>query len=134
MIATADAPNVAADEVELVVLSTGEILAEVGEDLSALAASVTLEPPFRAHGVRREGGIWVVAASRIRTVALADDPGGDSVEVAWDGMERTVRIDGAPTLAGIPALERLGALRSATYVVTASRLAGRVWEVSVAPL
>jgi hypothetical protein len=45
-----------------------------------------------------------------------------------------VRIDGAPTLAGVPELEQLGGERHAAYVVTASRLAGATWEVFVAPL
>ena len=66
--------------------------------------------------------------------ALVDDPGGSSVELAWDGRERSVRIDGEPTLAGVPELERLGAERHATYVVTAARLDGSIWEVFVAPL
>ena len=65
---------------------------------------------------------------------LADDPGGDAVELAWDGRERSVRIDGAPRLAGVPELERLGAERHAAFVVTASRLRGSTWEVFVAPL
>ena len=76
----------------------------------------------------------MVGASRIRTVALVDDPGGSSVELAWDGRERSVRIDGGPTLAGVPELERLGSERHATYVVTAARLEGSIWEVFVAPL
>ena len=46
------------------------------------------------------------------------------MELAWDGRERSVRIDGEPTLAGVPELERLGAERHATYVVTAARLDG----------
>ncbi len=45
-----------------------------------------------------------------------------------------MRIDGVPTLAGVPALERLAAERHRTYVVTAARLAGDVWEVAVSPL
>ena len=56
------------------------------------------------------------------------------MELAWDGRERSVRIDGEPTLAGVPELERLGAERHATYVVTAARLDGSTWEVFVAPL
>ena len=63
-----------------------------------------------------------------------EDPGGDAVELAWDGSERTVRIDGEPTLAGVPELERLGASRHRAYVVTATRLVGSSWEVAVAPL
>jgi YD repeat-containing protein len=71
---------------------------------------------------------------RIETVTLADDPGGDALELAWDGRERSVRIDDAPTLAGVPELERLGAARHRAYVVTATRLVGSEWEVAVAPL
>ena len=90
--------------------------------------------PYRARAVRRDEGMWVVAVRRIETVELSDDPGGDFVELAWDGVERTVRIDGEPTLAGVPELERLGSARGRAYVVTASRLDGAVWEVSVALL
>ena len=87
-----------------------------------------------AHAVRRNGSVWAVALRAIDTVELADDPGGAFVELAWDGVERSVRIDGAPTLAGVPELERLGAERHAAYVVTASRLVDSVWEVGVVPL
>ena len=45
-----------------------------------------------------------------------------------------MRIDGKPTLAGVPELERLGASRHRAYVVTAMRLVGSSWEVAVAPL
>jgi hypothetical protein len=34
----------------------------------------------------------------------------------------------------VPELERLGSERHTTYVVTAARLEGPVWEVFVAPL
>ena len=56
------------------------------------------------------------------------------MELVWDGAERSVRIDGEPTLSGVPELERLGAARHATYVVTAARLLGPVWEIAVAAL
>jgi hypothetical protein len=134
-VATVDAPLVEGDEMTFVVLEGGAVVSEDGVgDPAALESSVALAPPFRAEAVRRDGGIWVVGATRIRTAVLADDPGGDRVEIAWDGTERSVRIDGTPTLAGVPDLERLGASRSPAYVVTAWRLVGSVWEVSVAPL
>ena len=134
-VATLEAPDLAGDEVWFVVLGDGQVVTEEGDaDPSRLRGAVTVEPPFRAHAVRRNGGLWVVGARRIQTVELAGDPGGDAVELAWDGNERTVRIDGSPTLAGVPELERLGAARHRTYVVTAARLAGPVWEVSIAAL
>ena len=135
LVATLDGPELAGDEAWFVVLDDGRVVAEEGDaDPARLTEAVTLPPPFRVHAVRRDRGVWVVAAKRIHTAALSDDPGGDTVELAWDGIERTVRIDGEPTLAGVPELERLGAARHPTYVVRAARLDGAVWDVSVAPL
>jgi hypothetical protein len=135
VVVSVDVPELAGDEVEFVALRDGRIVREEGDaDPSPLVRAVTLATPFRARGIRRDGGLWVVAARGIETVELRDDPGGDSVELAWDGVERSVRIDGVPTLAGVPELERLATGRHRAYVVTAGRLAGSVWEVSIAPL
>lgn len=135
VVATVDAPGLAGSETWFVVPEAGEIVEEEGDaDPSAFVPAIALAAPFRAHAVRRDGGLWVVAARRIATCVLSDDPGGEAVVVAWDGAERTVLIDGAPTLAGVPELERLGVSRHAAYVVEATRLAGALWEVSVAPL
>lgn len=108
--------------------------AEPGFDPAPLAAAVALAPPFRAEAVRRADRRWAVGARGIETVDLIVDPGGEHVELAWDGRERSVRIDDSPTLGSVPELERLGAARSPTYVVTATRLQGRTWEVAVTPL
>jgi hypothetical protein len=105
-----------------------------GFDPAPFAAAVALAPPFRAEAVRRADRRWSVGARRIETVDLATDPGGEHVELVWDGQERSVRIDDSPTLASVPELERLGAARSSAYVVTATRLVGRTWEVAVTPL
>jgi hypothetical protein len=130
-----DAPELEGDEAWFVTLESGKILLEAGDaDVWRLAGAIATERPFRAHAVRRAGSLWAVAARRIETIDLVDDPGGDAIEVSWDGVERSVRIDGRPTLVGLPALERLGRARHATYVVTAARLAGATWEVAVAPL
>ena len=65
---------------------------------------------------------------------LVGNPGGDTIELAWTGRERTVRIDGSPTFGGVPELERLGSRRHAAFVVTAARIDGSTWEVAVTPL
>jgi hypothetical protein len=123
------------DEVWFVVLADGTVVGEGGDaDPASFGAAVSVAPPFRAHAVRRAGTTWAVAARRIETAELDDDPTGDEIEIAWDGAERSVRIDGEPTLRGVPALERLAAARHLTYVVTAARLAGEVWEIAVSPL
>ena len=135
LVATVDAPELDGEEAWFVVLDDDRIVVEdTTADLSALRSAVALAPPFRAHAVRRGGSLWVVGARRIETVTLVDDPGGDAVELAWNGTERTVRIDGEPTLAGVPELEALGGSRHRTYVVTATRLVGPEWEVAIAPL
>ena len=127
--------DVEGDEVWFVALDDRRIVHEDGAAAAgALAAAITIDAPFRAHGVRRAGRLWAVAARRIETVELDEDPGGDAIELSWDGDERAVRVDGGPTLAGVPELERLGATRYATYVVTANRLEGSTWEVVVAAL
>ena len=135
LVTTVEAPGLDGEEAWFLVLDDDRLVIEHGgADPSALTSAVTLAAPFRAHAVRRDGNLWVVGARRIETVTLDHDPGGDAVELAWDGNERTVRIDGEPTLAGVPELERLGASRHQAYVVTATRLVGSDWEVAVAPL
>ena len=132
---TVQAPEVAGDELWLVALPDGRIVVEEGDgDGTRLAEALELQRPFRARAVRREGAGWVVAGRRLETVELVDDPGGDAIEVAWTGEERTVRIDGSPTLAGVPELEWLGSGRHRAFVVTAARLDGTTWEVAVTPL
>jgi hypothetical protein len=125
------------DEVWIVALPQERVLVEEGPpdaEAATLARGIELDRPFRARAVRRGESTWVVAARRIETTELALDPGGTEVEVAFDGTERSVRVDGEPTLASIPELEALGARRAGAYVVRARRLEGRTWEVEVAAL
>ena len=130
------APAADGDEQRFVVLDDQRVVGEngTGDDAGTIAVHIAAATPFRARAVRREGTLWAVAVRRIETVELEPDPGGSFVELVWDGVERSVRIDGEPTLTGVPVLERIGAARSATYVVTAERLAGSTWEIAVAPL
>lgn len=134
-VATLELPEAVGDETWFVVLENGLVVAEAGNaDPAPFRSATALDPPFRAHAVRRDGATWAVAARGIETLELADDPGGDEIEIAWDGSERSVRIDGEPTLSGVTALERLGAERHRTYVVRAARVSGSTWEVAVSPL
>jgi hypothetical protein len=134
-VVTVETDGVTGDERAFVALADGRVVAEDDAGgATAIASRISMPRPYRARAVRRDEGVWVVGVRRIETVELSDDPGGGFVELAWDGVERTVRIDGEPTLAGAPELERLGSARGRAYVVTASRLDGAVWEVSVALL
>jgi hypothetical protein len=126
--------DAAGSEAWFVALADGSLVVEEGDtDPESFREALPLAPPFRAHAVRRNGRTWAVAARRIETVEL-EAPAADEIEIAWDGAERTVRIDGEPTLGGVPALERLAAERHLTYVVTAARLVGTTWEIAVSPL
>lgn len=125
------------DAASFVVLGDGTVVLEEGDprlDPAPLAAVLHLDPPFRADAVRRGDRVWALGARRIETLELADDPGGREIELVWDGFERSVVIDGSPTLAGVPALDRLAAARYRAYVASAVRVSGATWEVSIVPL
>jgi hypothetical protein len=128
-IVTASAPGLAGDELEFVVADGVALDAA----FAPLAAAVPLEPPFRAHAVRR-GERWAVAARRIDVVELAPAPPGDELVLSFDGRDRIVELDGMPDFRPLPELERLGAARYDAYVVRATRLDRAHWEVSVSPL
>ena len=134
-VVTVLAPDLAGDEVWLVALRDGRVVVDDGAaDAGVIVPLLDRDAPYRAHAVRRDERVWTVAVRGIETIELARDPGGSFVELAWDGTERSVRIDGEPTLAGVPELERLAAERHAAYVVTAARLVDDVWEIGVTPL
>jgi hypothetical protein len=125
------------ESASFVVLGGGTVVLEEGDprlDPAPLAAALALEPPFRAEAVRRGDRMWALGARRIETLELDDDPGGREIELVWDGFERSVTIDGSPTLAGVPELDRLAASRYRAYVASAARLLGSTWEVSIVPL
>jgi hypothetical protein len=128
-VAAVEAPGLGGDERDFVLLADGTL---IGEDEDApLAEALGLEPPFRAQAVRRGGDLWAVAANRITVVELEDDPGGDTVDLAMRGGERTLLVDGARTFGSIPALERL---LTGDGAVHAERLDEALWEVGVARL
>jgi len=138
-VATVEVPGAAGEQATFVGLPDGTLLIEHGEeglDASPLAEALEeqLTPPYRAQAVRRAGDVWVVAGRAIEVIELGDDPGGDEIELVWNGAERTARVDGSATFGGVPALERLGAERFDTYVVRAARLDEHLWEVWVSPL
>ena len=63
-------------------------------------------------------------------VALPE-PGGDEVELALRGEERTLVVDGMREFGTVPELETLA---TGDAVIRAARLDGNLWEVRVDPL
>jgi hypothetical protein len=127
-----------ADRVRFVVLTDGTVVAEEGpaDGLAALvaAAAAELSPPYRAEAVRREPGLWAVAANAIEVSTLPAATPGKDIVFSVQANERLLRVDDLPDFTSLPAIEALGAGCGTAFVVQASRLAGNLWEVKVEPL
>jgi hypothetical protein len=132
-VVTTDAPDVAGANVRFVALPDGSLLVEEGDgDLTALADAIEQEVkrPYRAIAIRGGQTQWSVAGHGLRVVELSE-PGGDEVELALNGDERTLVIDGSRAFGTLPELE---ALAKGDAVIRAARLDGNLWEVRVDPL
>jgi hypothetical protein len=137
-VVTAEAPDVAGNEVDFVTLPDGSLLVEEVESNAALdplaqAVESELAPPYRAQAVRQTDQLWAVSAVRIQVAKLATD--GDVIELTQTSDGKAVRVDGMPVFGSIPELERLGeAAAGSAYAVHAERLDADLWEVRVAAL
>ena len=137
--AVAEAPDLEGDAVEFVVLPDRSVLVDQEEGdapLEPLAAAIeeALEPPYRAHGVRRTETAWAVGARKIEVLELRPDVEGDTIELSAVGEERTLSVDGGSSFGRIPQLEAAGEARASDYALRARRLDGSLWEVDVTPL
>jgi hypothetical protein len=137
-VVTAEAPDVAGNEVDFVTLPDGSLLVEEEEGNAALdplaqAVEGELTPPYRVHAVRQTERLWAVSARRIDLTRLHTD--GDVIELTQTSDGKALRVDGMPVFGSIPELERLGeSTAGPTYAVHAERLDADLWEVRVAAL
>lgn len=136
---TADAPGIDANAVRFVVLPDRTLLVEEGPDssLDALAAAVEqrIEPPYRARAARQVDDVWAVQAVRLEVLELPEAPeGGERIDVARNGEETTVIVDGRRVFGSLPALEQRGEREGSAFAVHAERLDGNLWEVRAAAL
>src|SRR4029079_5574191 len=137
-VVTAEAPDVAGNEVDFVTLPDGSLLVEDEEGNAALdplaqAVEGELTAPYRVHAVRQTERLWAVSASRIDVARLDTD--GDVIELTQTSDGKALRVDGMPVFGSIPELERLGeSTAGPTYAVHAERLDADLWEVRVAAL
>lgn len=136
-VGSVEAPDLEGDELNFFALSNGEIVVDEYDPEGAIAPLAetidqSLERPYRAEAVRRDGDVWAVAAERIQVAEL--DVSGQELQLAASGGERTLTVDGERSFGTVPQLEQLGASLGSDYVVRARRVAGRVWEVEANPL
>jgi hypothetical protein len=136
-VASAEAPGLTGDEVHFVTLPNGDLVVDEDEPedtLAPLADAVeeTIQPPYRAEAIRRDGDIWAIAARRIE-VAEFEAP-GEEIELAVSPEGHSLTVDGAREFGSVPELEHIGSRLSDSYVVRARRLDERLWEVEASPL
>jgi hypothetical protein len=130
---------VAADDECVFVLTENELIVLAGSKEVARAAAGAigdqLPPPYRAGAVRRDGDTWAVGAVAIEVAELPADTEGDELMLTvTDTGERALEVDGRPATDGIHALELVAGGRFEAYVLRATRIQGRLWEIGVDPL
>lgn len=133
-VATVEAPDLDGDEAQFVALEDGSLVAETDDlEVEPLAEALesTIQPPYRAEAVRRDDGLWAVAARRITVREVPEEIEGETVTISIRGGQRTLEIDGAQAFGSIPTLERLV---EDDAVLTARRVDEALWEVEVVPL
>jgi len=136
-VVTADAPDLTGAEVHFVALPNGELIVDgevLTELLTPLARAVeeTIRPPYRAHGIRRDGAVWAVGALGIEVVALPVAFEGDELELVVRAGQRVLHVDGMPSFDVPRALDALA--RRGDYVVRGRRLDDTLWEAEVGSL
>lgn len=135
---TAEAPGLVSAETEFAVLGDGTLILDEELSPDALeplveAVDSVLEAPYEVKAIRQHEEVWAVAARSIEVVSLPDLAGDELTLTVRDGS-RTLEIDGRPEFGSVPPLERLAAERFASFVASASRLAGDLWSFRVSPL
>ena len=90
-----------------------------------------LNPPYRAHAVRREDGVWAVGAKTIEVVEVHEEIDGDTVSLVVQGDERTLLIVERPGWSEVGTLETYARERHTDFVLQAERLDGNLWSVQV---
>jgi hypothetical protein len=127
------------DEAVFVLLDHGRLIPLHGArevmEAAARALEGELDTPYRALAVRREGDAWAVGAVAIEVAELPADTEGDELllTVTEEG-ERALEVDGRPTLEGIEPIERAAGGRYDAFVLHATRLDERLWEIGIDPL
>jgi hypothetical protein len=138
-VASAEAPDLPGDSLQFIALADGTLV--VDEDLPdgaltplADALEDQISAPYHAYALRQEEDVWSVAARRTQIVELEDDVPGDEVDMVVNDGSRRVAVDGVESDVAVPGLEAFAAQQFGSFVLHASRLDDKLWEVTVLPL
>lgn len=136
-VVSAGAPDLTGEAVTFFVLEDRTIV--VDEDvpdgsLEPLADALehTVEAPYRAAAMRHEGDVWTAVAEKVEIVELrgVDE---DEAELSVVGGERTLTLDGKPTIRSLAPLDLLAEV-DGDVVVHAERVDGDIFAADVFPL
>jgi hypothetical protein len=136
-VASAEASGLTGDEVHFVALPDGDLVVDEDEpdgtvEPLAKAIEQTLQPPYRAEGIRQGEDLWAVAALRVQVAQFEAD--GEELELIVSDAGRELTVDGRREFGSVPELERIGSAEAESYVVRAKRLDADLWEVQAHPL
>jgi len=134
--ASAEAPDLAGDEVHFVALPDGTLVVDEDEpdgSLSPLASALeeTIRPPYRAEATRQDGSVW--GASAVGVTAFELEPGapGDTIQLTRVDGERHLSVDEHELdAAEFDALDALVAA-DADFVLRAERVDDTWWVATV---
>jgi hypothetical protein len=134
VVTSAVAPELPGEEVMLVALEDGTLVvdADVPDGAAGPLADAVeryLEPPYRAAGLRKEAGVWAVAAARVRLLELSSVE-GEAFELSRIGEGFTFAVDGVASLAPLEVRRVLEEI-DGDVAVTAERVDGRTWIAEV---
>ena len=128
-VVVAEAPGLDGERALFVALPGRLVVGQGPDGVEPLAEAMDAElaRPYRAEAVRRERGLWAVAANAIEVVELPAIV-GEEIELISSGADRVLTIDGQRSFGTIAALER------PEHVVRARRIDRDLWELEAHPL
>jgi hypothetical protein len=136
-VVSASSPDLPGETVTFVVLEDGTIVVDGDVPdgaLEPLAEELdrSLGNTYRAAAMRHEGDLWTAVAEKVEIVELPMVE-EDEVELTIVDGERTLKLDGEPTIRPLPALDAL-AEEHGDVSVHAERVDGHLFAVDVYPL
>jgi hypothetical protein len=136
-VVSAHAPGLTGDAVTFTALEDRTLVVDqdVPDDSLAPVAEALeqmVQPPYRAAARKTEGEVWTAVAESVR---IAELPGleADEVDLTVVDGERTLTVDGEPTIRPLAALDAL-AEEHASVALHAERVDGDLYAVDVFPL